>query len=221
MEHHVQILVESASFDSFGTPWLNDHDPDKPFAALPVGPFRVNVLSEEEADQGIAAFCQIKDMFRQHTAMRSPIWAVVDSLEGEVAGPMTHADAEAYIKENASYFIGDLAIEPAKPELDAALSPPEPGKLSDAERAEATTPPGHQLPAAVVAEDDAADEDDLEGQYRNRLACGDSLWDYEQYPEGAPVHCPRHGATSAITDEQWLADHPAEPGFVPAGTDAR
>jgi hypothetical protein len=150
MEHHVQIHFDKPCFESYGAPYLNAVRPDAPFVILPVGQLELTILSEEEADLGIAAFCQIKDMFRQHTAMRSPIWAVVDSLEGEVAGPMTHADAEAYIKENASYFIGDLAIERAKPELDAALSPPEPGKLSDAERAEATTPPGHQLPAADV-----------------------------------------------------------------------
>jgi hypothetical protein len=49
------------------------------------------------------------------------------------------------------------------------------------------------------------------------MACGDSLWDEQKYAEGAPMHCPRHGATSAITEEEWLADHPAEPiGFLVA-----
>jgi hypothetical protein len=153
MEHPMQILVSKATFGSFGTPRFNDHDPDEPFVTLPTGPFQVNILSEEEADQFIAVACQIKDMFTRHTLMRSPIWAVVDSLEGEVSGdPMTHADAEKWIADNDSYFIGALTIERAKPELDAALSPPEPGALSDAERAEATTPPGHQLPAGLLVD---------------------------------------------------------------------
>lgn len=61
------------------------------------------------------------------------------------------------------------------------------------------------------------EEENGEGQYRNRMACGDSLWDEEQYAEGAVMHCPRHGATVAITELQWLAEHPAEPiGFIVA-----
>jgi hypothetical protein len=64
------------------------------------------------------------------------------------------------------------------------------------------------------------EDDEEEGQSRNRMACGDSLWDEEKYAEGAAMHCPRHGATSAITEEQWLSEHPAEPiGFL-AGEEA-
>ena len=44
-------------------------------------------------------------------------------------------------------IIGDLTGEP---ELDAKLSPP--AALSDAEKDEATIPPGHQLPAGEVSE---------------------------------------------------------------------
>ena len=67
-----------------------------------------------------------------------------------------------------------------------------------------------------VDEEDPAEE----GMHQNRMACGDTLWDYEEYAEGAAMHCPRHGATSAITEEQWLAEHPAEPiGFL-AGEEA-
>lgn len=77
------------------------------------------------------------------------------------------------------------------------------------------------LEHAEAGELDASemDEEDEEGQFRNRMACGDSLWDEEQYPEGAAMHCPRHGATSAITEEQWLADHPAEPQDEPEPED--
>ena len=74
---------------------------------------------------------------------------------------------------------------------------------------------GEEGPADVAEyiEDDGEDE----GQFRNRMACGDSLWDFEEHAEGTSLHCPRHGATSAITEEQWLAEHPAEPiGFLAA-----
>jgi hypothetical protein len=75
------------------------------------------------------------------------------------------------------------------------------------------------MPAVNDGDEPEGDEEDPaeDGQYRNRMACGDSLWDEEQHAEGAAMHCPRHGATSAITEEQWLADHPAEPiGFLVA-----
>jgi hypothetical protein len=245
----MQIHFDKACFDSYGTPWFNGHNPDKPFAHLSIGPVDVSILNEEEADQLIAVACQIKDMFRQHTAMRSPIWAVVDSLEGEVAGPMTHADAEAYIKENASYFIGDLAIETAKPdddtqggpkpcgwtpargyvhyahagcpgaELDAALSPPEPGALSDAERDEATTPPGHQMPDGAVNEEQVPPGEQCSAKADYPDGRDESLYCWRRKGHSSPWH------SDTADGIQWMTGGDGHvtlrPYQVPAGTDAR
>lgn len=70
-------------------------------------------------------------------------------------------------------------------------------------------------PGPQVYEPASADEDEEEGRFRTRMACGDSLWDEEKYPEGAAMQCPRHGATTAITEAQWQAEHPPEPyGYI-------
>ncbi|MGA2826526.1 MAG: hypothetical protein ABSF03_10420 [Streptosporangiaceae bacterium] len=70
---------------------------------------------------------------------------------------------------------------------------------------------GGQSPAGPVTYEPASADDEEEGQFRTRMACGDSLWDEEKYPEGAAMACPRHGATTAITEERSQADHPPEP----------
>ena len=133
----MQIHFGKPCFDSYGPPHLNATRPDAPFVTLPIGPLELTILDEAEADKLITTAWLIKDMFRQHALMPQPIWAVVDGLEGEVAGPMTHADAAAYIRDNDSFFVGALTIEPAKPELDVP-------------RAEQVVPGGYTLPAADV-----------------------------------------------------------------------
>jgi hypothetical protein len=46
--------------------------------------------------------------------------------------------------------------------------------------------------------------------YDTRMACGDTIADTAPIDPGTPLHCPRHGATAAISDKQWLAEHPPE-----------
>ena len=67
----MQIHFDRASFSPFGEPRFNDIDSAAPFAVLPVGPVRLTILDEDEADKLIKAACQIKDMFRQHEAERA------------------------------------------------------------------------------------------------------------------------------------------------------
>lgn len=72
----------------------------------------------------------------------------------------------------------------------------------------------------IVAEGgypDVAEDDETEGLYETRMACGDSLADAAPYAEGAPMWCPRHGETTAITPEQWLGLTTVEHEAYPAG----
>ncbi len=62
----MQIHLDRPCFESFGVPYLNTTNTGKPFATLWLGPFRLNIENEAQADQLIKAACQIKDMFRQH-----------------------------------------------------------------------------------------------------------------------------------------------------------
>ena len=77
---------------------------------------------------------------------------------------------------------------------------------------------GHSGPVHIAYGDDGEPLHTWPVTYDTRMACGDTLADAAPYGEGAPMWCPRHGETTAITEAQWLEEHPAEPVTYPAGT---
>lgn len=194
-----------------GTPYINQPDEPDSFAILPLGSAEAYVASEAEADDLIRAACLLKDRLAEHRERHSPIWAVFDSIEGEVAGPKTHAEAEAYIKANDSWHTGELTIGRAVTDLDAAPA------LSGAEKAEATTPPGHQLPAGdVPGWDEPLPPYYAMGTTSPCCGAGDSGYICTaQAGHAGPLHIAYDAEVPGRHIHSWPV---AE---VPAGTDAR
>ena len=129
----MQIHGPSGSFDKIP---VHLNGADGSFAVIEFGDASVYVETPADCDKIIKAAIAAKDLL---TAEPAPaiMWAVVDALEGPVAGPMTLAEAQAYARDNGSYFIKELAVVPAAPELDEA-------------RAEQVLPGGYTLAASEV-----------------------------------------------------------------------
>ena len=177
------------------------------FAVLTFGHVEIIVESVADSEEIIKAALAAKDLL-------SPIWAIFDAIEGEVAGPKTYAEAKAYIKDNDSWHTGELTIGHAVTDLDAALSPP--AALSDAEKDEAVMPPGHQLPAGeVTGWDEPLPPYHAKGG--ERCMSKDAELGYfctAQRGHAGPLH------VAYGFDEEVLCGWPVD-AEVPAGSDAR
>ena len=111
------------------------------FAVLTFGHVEIIVESVADSEEIIKAALAAKDLL-------SPIWAIFDSIEGEVPGPKTYPEAETYIKDNDSWHTGELTIGYAVTGLgETSEPPPAPevlcGVRDEVTRAACHRPDGH------------------------------------------------------------------------------